>query len=927
MGRSSTSCFKIIGCGAGDAIDDDELVVDETKALADKRRWSFRKRSSKHQVLNDSVISEPISVCSSKQSQEALTTNLHSSKYNLLENLPVQEKPVKMCPIPSDGVNSEAPSSLSNRILTPAISSLNEPDLITLQAAIRGYLARKLLHKFKSVVKLQAVVRGHLVRRQAIGTLRCIIAIIRMQAFVKARHSRQLIGNIPTSRDAKFEGAKASSENSNKTAIKDLLSNSFARQLLEITPTTKIMYIKCVPSKSDSVWKWLERWMVITSPGVGQHEQNANSSNLEPETDDKVVDSEQEKEIPGTVFSVLSDPKLSSTQLSINDDSNSSATTENTENFELQTLVITSDDSIKWLPNDDVENLELRNEVFNTSTEDCTNTEMVNDSPASVSDSKALHPNLSSEILVDTVSDKLESTKDTSNHITESELSEPLKKEGKKSVNVSKRSSINTEIASPASISDSKALHPNLSSEILVDTVSDKLESTKDTSNHITESELSEPIEKEGKKSVNVSKRSSINTEIASPASVSDSKALQPNLSSEILAETVFDELECTKDGSNHTTESELSESIEREGKKSATVSKKSCSPAFIAAHSKFEELSLISTVARNASSGNLNVSKVKTESNNSQVDSFTGNTEAILAENSMFHDSRIQAATSECGTISSTFDSLEKSENYGGKIVLEIGALEEQNHAEKTVNLPNLDSSVNNSTFNSDINEAKRPDGVEQTIADLDVSPSFLQVHQKASEPIISDLQSHLEETKQLRSPEGIGRTHASVPDPHGTPSSDISVSSSKSKKDHSKPTHRQRSHLAVKKSPSDPDNDSVGRNSTENLLKDAKNPKRRNSFGMAKMDLVDQEPRLINSSSLPGYMQATASARAKAHVSTSLKSSPDMLDNQPKKRHSLPIENGKQTLSPCTQRSPSQTQQIPKSNGVHPRNSAGNS
>ncbi|XP_042474385.1 protein IQ-DOMAIN 32-like [Zingiber officinale] len=850
MGRSSTSCFKIIGCGAGDAIDDDELVVDETKALADKRRWSFRKRSSKHQVLNDSVISEPISVCSSKQSQEALTTNLHSSKYNLLENLPVQEKPVKMCPIPSDGVNSEAPSSLSNRILTPAISALNEPDLITLQAAIRGYLARKLLHKFKSVVKLQAVVRGHLVRRQAIGTLRCIIAIIRMQAFVKARHSRQLIGNIPTSRDAKFEGAKASSENSNKTAIKDLLSNSFARQLLEITPTTKIMYIKCVPSKSDSVWKWLERWMVITSPGVGQHEQNANSSNLEPETDDKVVDSEQEKEIPGTVFSVLSDAKLSSTQLSINDDSNSSATTENTENFELQTLVITSDDSIKWLPNDDVENLELRNEVFNTSTEDCTNTEMVNDSPASVS--------------------------------------------------------------------DSKALHPNLSSEILVDTVSDKLESTKDTSNHITESELSEPIEKEGKKSVNVSKRSSINTEIASPASVSDSKALQPNLSSEILVETVFDELECTKDGSNHTTESELSESIEREGKNSATVSKKSCSPAFIAAHSKFEELSLISTVARNASSGNLNVSKVKTESNNSQVESFTSNTEAILAENSMFHDSRIQAATSECGTISSTFDSLEKSENYGGKIVLEIGALEEQNHAEKTVNLPNLDSSVNNSTFNSDINEAKRPDGVEQTIADLDVSPSFLQVHQKASEPIISDLQSHLEETKQLRSPEGIGRTHASVPDPHGTPSSDISVSSSKSKKDHSKPTHRQRSHLAVKKSPSDPDNDSVGRNSTENLLKDAKNPKRRNSFGMAKMDLVDQEPRLINSSSLPGYMQATASARAKAHVSTSLKSSPDMLDNQSKKRHSLPIENGKQTLSP------SQTQQIAKSNGVQPRNSA---
>lgn len=96
-------------------------------------------------MLNDSVISEPISVCSSKQSQEALTTNLHSSKYNLLENLPMQEKPVKMCPIPSDIVNSEAPSSLSNRILTPASPALNEPDWITLQAAIRGYLVLTIL--------------------------------------------------------------------------------------------------------------------------------------------------------------------------------------------------------------------------------------------------------------------------------------------------------------------------------------------------------------------------------------------------------------------------------------------------------------------------------------------------------------------------------------------------------------------------------------------------------------------------------------------------------------------------------------------------------------------------------------------------------------------------------------------------------------
>ena len=40
---------------------------------------------------------------------------------------------------------------------------------------------------------MQAAVRGHLVRRQAIETFRCIQAIIRMQALVRAHHARQLV--------------------------------------------------------------------------------------------------------------------------------------------------------------------------------------------------------------------------------------------------------------------------------------------------------------------------------------------------------------------------------------------------------------------------------------------------------------------------------------------------------------------------------------------------------------------------------------------------------------------------------------------------------------------------------------------------------------------------------------------------------------
>ncbi|KAI7979390.1 Protein IQ-DOMAIN 32, partial [Camellia lanceoleosa] len=57
--------------------------------------------------------------------------------------------------------------------------------------------------------------------------------------------------------------------------------------------------------------------------------------------------------------------------------------------------------------------------------------------------------------------------------------------------------------------------------------------------------------------------------------------------------------------------------------------------------------------------------------------------------------------------------------------------------------------------------------------------------------------------------------------------------------------------------------------------------------------------EPRDSNSSnSLPSYMQVTESARAKALVTSSPRSSPDVQDKDIyiKKRHSLPASNGRQ-------------------------------
>ncbi|XP_057793755.1 protein IQ-DOMAIN 32-like isoform X2 [Salvia miltiorrhiza] len=351
MGKSTPACFRIISCG-GDSVEHDDLQTPESKASSDRRGWSFRKRSARHRVLSNSVTSEApasaskdsqesisvncqvqpdltitektteiqqkeekTSVIQQKeektteiQQKEEKTAEILQKEEKTTEILPKEEKPTEILPKeekPAEILQKEEKtteilqkeeetielqqkeeklelsslldSKLSIEDDTGADAPLDEHSIILIQTAVRGLLAQRVLLKQKSITKLQAVVRGHIVRSHAVGTLRCVQAIIKMQALVRARHAR-----LQSKKEAK------ASQPHTYVSIEKLLSNAFARQLMEASPRTKPINIKCDPSKSDSAWKWLERWMSVSSvsnkepheteAAVEQHKDNLGHS-------------------------------------------------------------------------------------------------------------------------------------------------------------------------------------------------------------------------------------------------------------------------------------------------------------------------------------------------------------------------------------------------------------------------------------------------------------------------------------------------------------------------------------------------------------------------------------------------------------------------------------------------------------------------
>ncbi|XP_022940793.1 protein IQ-DOMAIN 32-like isoform X1 [Cucurbita moschata] len=769
MGKS-TSCFKIIACG-GDSREKDDNHISESKRLNDKQGWSFRKRSSRQRVLSNTVIAE----ISSPGNRESFNNFQQPTNGCTLEKDAglqcATEKP--QLPSTENLKESEAVDVIQKE--SKVEIELEERSAIIIQSVIRGLLARRKLLMLKNVVKLQAAIRGHLVRKHAIETLRCIQAIIKMQALVRARCARLSVERSHTKDSHSYktlEKEKLRKSSGTYVSIEKLLSNSFARQLLESTPTTRPINVSYYCSKSETTWKWLERWTSISSVDVLElKEAEFMTGEQGKEKEENVHASEASAEIDSNVLCKSADSRSSNEESVVHSESEDNLITYDMDNTEFQPCQVTSSMLEKtWFEDAGVSNVK----------------------------------------------------------------------------------------------------------ETLME------------ANSLPDQRM---------------------------RLVADSQ-LQYNPHKEDLG-TEFQQ-------NKTSTGTFSSDQLELKEKKTIFGSRRASNPAFIAAQSKFQELSSMETSGRSISSSYQEEAESCIVAISSASATALKTDEVSTTEDFITNGPRtIRAGGSECGTelsITSTLDSPDLSEACAFEYeretnVTEICVHDQSSNKSTEIDVGSAPSSQVSNLFQPVLGSPEKP-GVVESIDKITVDSAKNEVKPDVNASVLQGEQDI--ETGNCRlSPSASPRSHITILESQGTPSSQVSTKSNKRKTDMSRSNPKRKSLTAGKKSPSKLHRNVDSPNNSEPFPKD-KIEKRRNSFSSARPDHVEEESRESSSNqSLPHFMRATESARAKVQLNNSPRSSPDVQDEEIyiKKRHSFPVANGRQG-SPRIQRTTSQAQKSGKGN-----------
>ncbi|PKA57987.1 Protein IQ-domain 32 [Apostasia shenzhenica] len=358
------------------------------------------------------------------------------------------------------------------------------------------------------------------------------------------------------------------------------------------------------------------------------------------------------------------------------------------------------------------------------------------------------------------------------------------------------------------------------------------------------------------------------------------------------------------EDAFENSSQNQLHGSPEIEGDEVENALIKSRNATFAAVPAKFEEL--------RSTSCSIDPTDAVSESNadHSQVDSTSKETRGekpvffmdFTLDEKLDYPNSIQGAPS----VSGTEVSLDRSEIGLTECVPDF-----KMDVEIIVNAaPNFEQMITETNSQSSFINAVEPKSMAESFESLSSLTSSAKTGLMGKQPV-----EQTSSTLQIQGEyaDGSSRSHTTVTESHGEPSSplDIDLLAICARK--------KQPQVAANNLLTNSRNNAKARSSGEYLRKDSNSSHWQKSSGKVKTDQVDDKNR-NNSDSLPRYMKPTESAKAKLNTDISQKSSPDLpnKDNYLKKRQSLPTEDGKQGSSPRIRRAASQALGRLKENGV---------